>query len=603
MKKAINALFSALLCSITAASPVFAQNSYGLHDPAGIVKDNDRYHTFYTGNGVESAYSTDLCTWRRGSSVFSSGVPSWISTYVSGFRGHYWAPQSFYMNNRWHVYYSCSSWGSTESAIGVATTASLNNPDWEDQGMVVFTDRTSRHNAIDASVMRHDGRVWLTFGSYWSGIMMTELDTTTGKPIDRDDLHHVADGDPEGSYAIHHGRYYYLFFNRGQCCEGTRSTYYINVGRSQNPTGPFLDKEGKRTNEGGGTVLLKSQGRFIGPGHFGFFTENGVEYMSYHYYDGNQNGMSKLKISTLSWEDNWPVVNVDFNPCNPGNAKDCAGVANGAAYIDECGECVGGATGKEPCLLDCNGDAEGSATLDECGICTGGLTGMTPCIGSIEAESAIAFDGEIESMSEGFMGEGYVNMADDTGASATWELCADTASLYPLVFRYANGGDDCTVSLAVNETEQITDFEMPVTASWSDWAAVSAELSLEEGRNLVTLKTLTEGESPNIDILTFSDTSLKLCPTSMRVRRQGLPGGEGMHFKNGVVIWYSENGGSTRCCLYTVSGRRVRSIVKETLAPGFNTLHLDTFGLGAGVYLLVIAENGGAARDRLITIR
>lgn len=33
--------------------------------------------------------------------------------------------------------------------------------------------------------------------------------------------------------------------------------------------------------------------------------------------------------------------------------KDCAGVENGTAYIDNCQECVGGNTGKEPC--DCEG--------------------------------------------------------------------------------------------------------------------------------------------------------------------------------------------------------------------------------------------------------
>ncbi|MCG8698238.1 MAG: hypothetical protein MI922_09300, partial [Bacteroidales bacterium] len=32
-----------------------------------------------------------------------------------------------------------------------------------------------------------------------------------------------------------------------------------------------------------------------------------------------------------------------------GPAKDCAGVPGGSAYIDDCGDCVGGTTGKEPC--------------------------------------------------------------------------------------------------------------------------------------------------------------------------------------------------------------------------------------------------------------
>jgi len=48
---------------------------------------------------------------------------------------------------------------------------------------------------------------------------------------------------------------------------------------------------------------------------------------------------------------------------------DCAGTFNGSAFIDECGECVGGNTGLEPCEQDCNGVFGGDATLDECGVC------------------------------------------------------------------------------------------------------------------------------------------------------------------------------------------------------------------------------------------
>ena len=380
MKKSFTTIYSALLVVLTGTLSLYAQNDYGIHDPAGFVKENDRYYTFYTNNGVECAYSTDLCTWRRGDRIFPSGFPGWINDYVSDFGGHFWAPAVFHMNSLWHVYYSCSSFGSRGSAIGLATSPSLSDPEWEDQGMVVFTNNSSDHNAIDADIMRHDGKIWLIYGSFWSGIVMTELDTTTGKPIDRSDLHYVADRDPEAAFAMHHGEYYYLFFNRGKCCDGINSTYYINVGRSENPTGPYLDKDGKQTSSGGGTRILATEGRFIGPGHFGYFAENGREYMSYHYYDREQNGASKLKISSLSWEDGWPVVKTGFDPCNAPPVDDCAGVENGSAYVDECGVCVGGSTGKEPCEQDCNGEWGSEAYTDSCGVCVGGTTGLSFCI-------------------------------------------------------------------------------------------------------------------------------------------------------------------------------------------------------------------------------
>ncbi len=58
--------------------------------------------------------------------------------------------------------------------------------------------------------------------------------------------------------------------------------------------------------------------------------------------------------------------------------KDCNGDVLGSAYIDECGDCVGGNTGLTACQQDCSGEWGGMAQFDSCGFCTGGTTGITP---------------------------------------------------------------------------------------------------------------------------------------------------------------------------------------------------------------------------------
>ena len=66
--------------------------------------------------------------------------------------------------------------------------------------------------------------------------------------------------------------------------------------------------------------------------------------------------------------------------------EDCAGIPNGLAYLDDCGECVGGTTGMDAnWAQDCNGDCFGEAFENECG-CVGGLTGMDEfyCYGCID---------------------------------------------------------------------------------------------------------------------------------------------------------------------------------------------------------------------------
>jgi gliding motility-associated-like protein len=83
-----------------------------------------------------------------------------------------------------------------------------------------------------------------------------------------------------------------------------------------------------------------------------------------------------------SCDDNDPntVNDLVTSDCNcAGQPLDCAGVANGIAYTDNCGFCVGGNTGLTACTQDCSGTWGGAASIDNCGTCVGGNTGLTAC--------------------------------------------------------------------------------------------------------------------------------------------------------------------------------------------------------------------------------
>lgn len=51
--------------------------------------------------------------------------------------------------------------------------------------------------------------------------------------------------------------------------------------------------------EGGGMLLLQGDERWHEVGHHGAYTFDGVDYLIFHSYDGNDNGMSKLRMK--SW--------------------------------------------------------------------------------------------------------------------------------------------------------------------------------------------------------------------------------------------------------------------------------------------------------------
>ena len=83
-------------------------------------------------------------------------------------------------------------------------------------------------------------------------------------------LEDVGDGEwIEASFIYKKGQYYYLFVNWFGCCNGIDSTYEIHMGRSLHVNGPYVDKNGIDMREGGGSLLLQEEGRFIGPGHAG----------------------------------------------------------------------------------------------------------------------------------------------------------------------------------------------------------------------------------------------------------------------------------------------------------------------------------------------
>ncbi|HEU5072135.1 MAG TPA: arabinan endo-1,5-alpha-L-arabinosidase [Verrucomicrobiae bacterium] len=311
-----------------AQSPSFANSGPGaeqarrdaflrVHDPSTIVQDSERYWTFCTGNGVRSLWSTNLVDWHFGPPVFTpTNLPAWHRQWVPANRGHFWAPDLIHLRDRWFLYYSVSSWGKNTSAIGLATNATLNPDDprfgWHDAGMVVRAVPTNDFNTIDPAVsLDADGRPWLAFGSYWSGIKLVELDPQTGLRRAPDSpLYSLASNESiEAAYLYRQGTNYYLFVNWGQCCRGTNSTYEIRVGRSDKITGPYRDRDGLDLLGGGGSLVLGSAGKVVGPGHAGIFTARGTDWFSFHYYDATQRGRATLGIRKLRWDEaGWPVI-------------------------------------------------------------------------------------------------------------------------------------------------------------------------------------------------------------------------------------------------------------------------------------------------------
>ena len=295
-----------------------------MHDPSAIVRCNGEYWIFATGAGVRSFRSKDLSHWEPGPRVFEGGPPKWVADEVPANRNgnDFWAPDVIHLNDRYLLYYSVSSWGKNASAIGLATNRTLDplDPDyrWVDEGVVFRSTPRDDFNAIDPAVTRDaEGNLWLAVGSFWGGIRLVQLNPETGRRLAPDPpLHALAHKDEiEGPFIHRRGDHYYLFVAWGLCCRGVESTYNIRVGRSERITGPYVDKDGKSRWEGGGTLLLGTEGPFIGPGQPSVFTHDGRDWLVCHFYDATQRGRATLAIRPITWDAaGWPVIEAAAAP-------------------------------------------------------------------------------------------------------------------------------------------------------------------------------------------------------------------------------------------------------------------------------------------------
>jgi arabinan endo-1,5-alpha-L-arabinosidase len=275
-----------------------------IHDPSTIMQCDGKFYTFGTGSG--GLISDDGWTWHSGAVRPGGGV----------------APDIIHIGNRYLVTYARGGGGLAgghASGVHVMWTKTLDpkSPDFgfKDDTIVASSDGVEDCDAIDPAFLLDptNGRLWLTYGTYFGYIRLVELDPKTGLHMPNNQPLNIAI-DCEATAMMYRDGWYYLLGTHGTCCDGANSTYNIVVGRSKKVTGPYLDNIGMDMLKGGGKFLVGASGRFVGPGHFGLLDlGDGVQKFSCHYEaDLDRSGRSVLDIRPLLWKDGWPVAGTNF---------------------------------------------------------------------------------------------------------------------------------------------------------------------------------------------------------------------------------------------------------------------------------------------------
>ncbi len=286
------------------------------HDPV-IIRQGDAWYVFTTGVGINIKRSLDGQQWQNIGRVFET-QPAWHKQMIPQNDGNLWAPDIFYHQGKYYLYYAVSSFGSNVSVIALATNTTLDPQDpryaWVDEGIVIQSGKGDNYNAIDPNVARdREGNLWLSFGSFWSGIKLVALDPATMKPPADVTLHAIAarPGSTaiEAPFIVERNGYYYLFVSFDFCCRSILSTYNIVVGRAQAITGPYVDRDGKSMLQGGGTLILDGDARWAGPGHNAVYQRGHSAILVNHAYDKQNGGRPTLQIHPLYWDaEGWPTL-------------------------------------------------------------------------------------------------------------------------------------------------------------------------------------------------------------------------------------------------------------------------------------------------------
>jgi arabinan endo-1,5-alpha-L-arabinosidase len=266
--------------------------------------------------------SLDLVNWTYVGDAFSAR-PSWVKSDAG-----LWAPDIEYFNGEYYLYYTASDTDPNHdgngdgSAIGVATSPSPAGP-WNDSGTPAVEQGANGGPGrwvFDPDVIEANGQRYIYFGSYFGGVFVRTLSADGLHSDPASQVMVAIDNKFEGANIYLHNGYYYLFLSATNCCNGPLTGYSVFAGRSANPTGPFVDKEGVSLLAGraGGTPVISMNGnRWVGMGHNAVFRDfDGQDWFLYHAVDQNSPyfasavGFTKRPalLDALDWVNGWPTV-------------------------------------------------------------------------------------------------------------------------------------------------------------------------------------------------------------------------------------------------------------------------------------------------------
>ncbi len=301
--------FNQLQAQFTYRNPVIAGD---FPDPS-VIRVGDTYYAAGTSSEWAQPFrlyeSKDLINWKLLGGLFKE-MPEWTM-------GSYWAPELYYDNGTFFVYYTARRKSDRKSFIGVATTRDIRKG-FTDHGLIVEWT----NEAIDAFVIKDNGKRYITWKAYGLDqgktieILGSELSSDGLKLIGKPFTLLVADregweaGGMEGQCLVRRGDYIYMFYAGNNCC-GRNCNYQTGVARAKSIEGAWEKYSGNPILYGDDRWRCPGHGTLVEtPGHRCFFMYHAYE-AAVNVYLGRQ-GM----LDEIIWDKatGWPAFRYGKTP-------------------------------------------------------------------------------------------------------------------------------------------------------------------------------------------------------------------------------------------------------------------------------------------------
>lgn len=285
------------MCRLLLAQYINAVIPGDFADPS-IIRKDDIYYAIGTSSEWGPHFpifkSASLSDWQQVGFLFEK-KPDWA-------KGSFWAPEYYFHNGIYYVYYTARRQSDGISCIGVATSK-FPDHGFKDHGVLIEYGS----EAIDAFVFNDYGQLYITWKAYGLDKRPIEI---LGSKLSADGL--SLEGKPftllkdeqgigiEGQSILKKDQYYYLFYATGACC-GLECTYQVKVARADAITGPYEEYDKN--------PILRDANGWKCPGHGTFVQDKqGKTFYMYHAYSKRSHVFTgrEGQIAELHWKDGWP---------------------------------------------------------------------------------------------------------------------------------------------------------------------------------------------------------------------------------------------------------------------------------------------------------